>query len=434
MSSTRLRFLTALAFWLATAPMDFAQHVQAFSFSGPDGASAVGDLVADANGNLYGATFDGGIPGGGSCNLPHGCGVVFELTPPSSSGGSWTETTIYTFKDTPDGSSPNGSLVIDKAGNLYGTTQLGGDRGVGTAFELSPPSQPGGAWSETIIHSFDDSPMDGQEPLAGLVFDAEGNPYGTTGFGGAHGLGTAFELSLPSQPGGVWTETILYAFGAFPGDAVGPAAPLVCDPVGNLYGTTAAGGTGGPGEGTAFELLPPSRPGGPWTEAILHSFGSLPNDGANPMAAVTLTPSGALLGTASAGGLKNSGIVFALAPPSSPGGPWQYGVPVHFAGGLNGLQPESRIILVPGKNPLLYGTTLRGGSFDQGVVYQLIPPTPGGSWSEIPVYNFTGGSDGGRPQGGVIVHGPALYGTTTQGGTKNCFIQPGCGTVFRLSQ
>lgn len=433
MSSTRLRFLTALAFWLATAPMDFAQHVQAFSFSGPNGASAVGDLVADSAGNLYGTSLQGG-----SCSQQFGCGVVFEFTPPIMSGGQWTETTIYTFKGTPDGSGPNGGLVMDSSGNLYGTTQQGGSSqpggiGDGTVFELSPPTKPGGAWTETVIYSFGASPIDGQGPMASLITDSAGDLYGTTGEGGTHEMGTAFELSPPSQ-GGAWTETILYNFGAFQGDASGPSASLIFDSAGNLYGTTVAGGNVFPGRGAVFELSPPSQSGGAWTETILHSFGSIQNDGLNPMAAVTVTPSGALLGTASAGGLKNNGTVFALSPPSSTDGSWQYSVPIRFSGGLNGWQPESRITLLPGKNPLLYATTFRGGSFDQGVVYQLVPPAPGGSWSEIPVYNFTGGSDGGRPQGGVIVHGPALYGTTTQGGTKNCFIQPGCGTVFRLSQ
>jgi len=415
-----------LAMLAATA---FAQHEQAFPFSGANGAMPIGELVADGAGNLYGTTFQGG-----SCDLLQGCGVVFEFTPPQTPGGQWMEATIYTFKGAPDGSGPNGGLVIDKANNLYGTTQLGGNQGAGTAFALSPLSQPGGAWTETIIHSFDDSPTDGQSPLAGLVSDAAGNLYGTTvsSGSGTPQLGTAFELSPPSQPGGTWSETILYNFGAYQGDATGPGAPLIFDSAGNAYGTTAAGGAIPPGRGTVFELSPPSQAGGAWTETILHSF-SAPNDGFAVSTGLTITPSGALLGTApEGGGLNNRGVVFALAPPSSPGGTWNYALIHTFGAQPDGSTPQSRLTLLPGKNPVLYGTTQRGGALGDGTVYQLTPPAPGGTWTETPIYNFSGGSDGASPQAGVIVHDYALYGTTTEGGnTQNCSL--GCGTAYRLS-
>src|SRR5579872_889596 len=396
-----------------------AQHLQAFSFNAASGSQPASDLVADSAGNLYGTAYSGGALGRGT---------VYEFTPPPTPGGAWTETTIYTFHGQPDGSNPNGGLVLDKVGDLYGTTQIGGIMGSGTVFELSPPSEPGGAWTETILYAFPGFPGDGGNPFAPVIIDTAGNLYGTTNGGGTGTFGakgTAFELSPPSQPGGNWTESILYNFGAFQADGGLPEAALTFDFAGNLYGTTVAGGTSD--SGTVFQLAP--QAGGSWTEAVLHNFGSIPSDGSNPVAALTLTPSGALIGTTEAGGTNKSfGVIFALSPPSSPGGQWHYGIPHRFTGGADGWSPQSRLTLLPGKNPIIYGTTTRGGTTNEGTVYQLIPPPPGGNWTETPVYNFTGGSDGGRPQGGVIVRGFALYGTTTDGGTH------GQGTAFRLSQ
>jgi len=328
-----------------------------------------------------------------------------------------------------DGNNPNGGLVLDKAGNLYGTTPTGGTC-CGTVFELSPPSQPGGAWTETVIHEFSATGEDGQEPMAGLVIDNAGNLYGTTieGGSGTFGFGgTAFELSPPSQPGGPWNETIIYNFGSFATDGYDPHSPLIFDSSGNLYGTTEAGGTFT--TGTVYQLSPPSQSGAEWTETILHSFGSIPNDGRDSTTGLTLTPSGALLGTTQAGGI-DYGVVFALSPPSTPGGPWHYGLPYIFRGFPDSTQPQSSLTLIPGKAPALYGTTYGGGVYDKGTVFRLTPPTePGGGWTETLVYTFTGGSDGGSPSGGVLLQGYALYGTTALGGSLE-----DCGTAFRLSQ
>jgi len=264
--------------------------------------------------------------------------------------------------------------------------------------------------------------------MAGLTIDSSGNLYGTTNSGGSGQFGfggTVFELSPPSQPGGTWSETILYSFGASREDASGPQASVIFDAQGNPYGTTIAVGELGPG--AVFQLMPPSEPGGAWTENILHAFGSVPRDGATPQSALTLAPSGVLLGTTEEGGV-NYGVVFALAPPSGPGGSWQYGLPYTFTGRLDGGNPQSRLTLLPGKNPIIYGTTRRGGAFDEGTVYQLVPPLPGGSWTEAPVYSFSGGNDGGHPESGVVVYSYALFGTTTEGGSH------GFGTAFRLSR
>jgi len=150
-----------------------------YSFrGGSDGSSPQGALVADKAGNLYGTTAEGG-----SSNCVSGCGIVFQLSPPATSGGSWTETVLYRFLGGTDGAAPGSDLIFDAAGNLYGTTMGGGDASSdGTVFQLTPPAQ-GGPWTETVLYRFAGG-ADGKAPLSGLVFDKVGNLYGTTLFGG----------------------------------------------------------------------------------------------------------------------------------------------------------------------------------------------------------------------------------------------------------
>jgi uncharacterized repeat protein (TIGR03803 family) len=222
-----------------------------FSNTGPDGAEPVAGVIFDSAGNLYGTTLYGGV------NRTHGgyVGVVFELTP---SGGGWIEKILYSFAQSKyDAAGPWGSLIFDSAGNLYGTTTSGGRYfGDGTVFELSP--QAGGSWTETILHSFSDAERDGYHPYCNLIFDSAGNLYGTTSQGGAYGQGsgfvggTVFELTPGS--GGNWTERILHSFGN-ESDGSEPLAGLIFDAAGNLYGTTEFGGGGvGLGTGIAFEI------------------------------------------------------------------------------------------------------------------------------------------------------------------------------------
>jgi uncharacterized repeat protein (TIGR03803 family) len=210
-------------------------------FSGADGASPIGNLIADSAGNLYGVTQGGGT----SPFCPHGCGTVFKLSPTSS--GGWERTVLYEFAGTSDGNEPLAGLVMDSSGNLYGTTYQGGVHFRGVVFELSPTSS--GFWKETVLHAFQDfTEGDGQNPISQMVFDSSGNLYGTTtqggvgncGFGSA-GCGAVFELSPNSQGG--WTETVIYSFGTRGGlgDGLSPEGPLVFDSQGALYGTTFQG-------------------------------------------------------------------------------------------------------------------------------------------------------------------------------------------------
>lgn len=221
-----------------------------FSGNGIDGCGP-DSLIMDESGNLYGTTWDNDFADG----------TAFELTPHSN--GVWTEHTLHHFSGGADGKNPYG-LAMDSNGDLYGTCFSGGGNREGTAWELVND----GRWTESVLYNFCSLKdcEDGASPLSGVILDGAGNLYGTTSFGGASGAGgTVFELT-PSN--GTWTETVLHSFpenGNEDGET--PNATLIFDSVGDLYGVTQNGGTYG--DGTVFELVPGS---GSWSEAILHNF------------------------------------------------------------------------------------------------------------------------------------------------------------------
>jgi uncharacterized repeat protein (TIGR03803 family) len=267
---------------------------------GPNGYHPYGGLTMDAAGNLYGTTYYGGTYGG-----TNGFGgAVFELSPVG--GGNWTEQVLWSFGVEGDGTFPQCTPVFDKAGNLYGTTLSGsGSSAGGIVFELSPGAS---GWTENIIFQFDvgDDPQTGNSPQAGVVFDANGNLYGTTGYGGSHYMGDIFELS-PSA-GGSWTETILHTFDK--GDGNTPDAGVILDAAGNVYGTTFSGGKGG--VGIVYELTPAE--GGIWTETILHNFQENAVDGNFPQTSLVMDSHGNLYGTTLSGGKGGDGTVFEVTP------------------------------------------------------------------------------------------------------------------------
>jgi uncharacterized repeat protein (TIGR03803 family) len=279
-----------------------------FNFNGTNGQFPRSGLIFDAAGNLYGTTSHGGSSySSGACSVGitlKGCGAVFELRPKA---GRWVERVLHSFNfDGTDGYNPTASLVFDTHGNLYGTTQGGGANNWGTVFELS---HAGGSWTETLLHSFNNNGTDGADPSGPLTFDASGNLYGTTASGGVgNGFGTVFELTRAS--GGSWTETLLYSFQNNGADGIIPLSGLIFDASGNLYGTTGDGGA--LGFGTAFKLTPAT--GGGWTETLLHSFGSS-NDGQYPQASLIFDAAGNLYSTTNAGGGRCScGTVFEITP------------------------------------------------------------------------------------------------------------------------
>ena len=209
-----------------------------------DGSDPYAGLILDPAGNLYGTT-----AGGGSSRCGGGCGTAYQLTP--SSGGKWKETILHRFNASNDGAFPGlGALVLDGAGNLYGTTSVGGATGYGTVFRLAPSGN--GHWTETILYDIPGG-ASGAEPGAGVVMDRAGKLFGTTTAGGDPncGCGVIFELA-PSSTNGKWTYTVLHRFTGY--DGAQPDANLILDDKGNLYGTTATGGAGG--YGVAFEITP----------------------------------------------------------------------------------------------------------------------------------------------------------------------------------
>ena len=310
-------------------------------------------LAIDAAGNLYGTTTQGGA---------FGQGIVFELSP--TSGGGWTYTRLHSFGAGKDGQGPYGALVMDAAGNLYGTTMGGGAFQQGTVFELSPVS--GGGWSEKILHHFNDNGQDGTGPAAGVTFDSAGNLYGTTFKGGSMNVGTVYRLSSVS---GGWAYKVLHTFGTKASDGQYPWAGVIVDAAANIYGTTENGGEFG--QGMVFALMP--GVGGGYSERTLRNFHDRCCDifnGTYPLGPLVMDAAGNLYGTTQQGDFNNLGIVFELTPAAT--GPWPE-TQLHEFGIIleDGSFPYAG--LTSDKSGNLYGTTNQGGANDIGTVFEITP-------------------------------------------------------------
>jgi uncharacterized repeat protein (TIGR03803 family) len=278
-----------------------------YRFSGPDGQMP-NSLAFDPSGNLYGTTSGGG---GGSTTCASdeytGCGILFELTPNSS--GPWTLTTVHVFLDTlTDATGPMG-IIFGPGGVIYGTSASGGSSGHGSVFQFVSGS---GGWTLNLLHSFTNGPGDGTFPNGGLIVDSMGNLYGTATEGGTHTGGIVFEISPGS--GGVWTENILFNF-LLGTDGYQPESGLTFDTAGNLYGTTFYGGgsvNACPyyGCGTVFKLTPSGS--GTWMESTAMRFFN--TNGEHSQGALVSDTVGNLYGTAVQGGSANLGLVFKLTP------------------------------------------------------------------------------------------------------------------------
>jgi uncharacterized repeat protein (TIGR03803 family) len=282
-----------------------------------DGDRPVGELVKDSAGNLYGLTENGGANQRSACrnNAQNpGCGCVFELSPPATADGTWTETILHSF-NYGQGGWPEGGAILDAHGNLYGTTAGGGATGAGVIYRLSPPATEGEAWTYKVLHAFRPAieSSEGGRPQGALTLRGRGILYGTTSEGGTYAGGTVFELTPPAVPGEAWTENVLYSFSFNGGGTDGsiPAANVIFDQAGNLYGTTTVGGEAA--RGTVFKLTPPASSGDDWTETVLHSFGGT-NDGATPSGGLILSKSAVFFGVTSAGGAHGEGAVYGIAP------------------------------------------------------------------------------------------------------------------------
>lgn len=343
----------------------------------------------------------------------HSLSAVLVLLFVNLAWGAATEQVLYLFNA---GEMPGG-LVLDNAGNLYGTTYYGGDFNLGSVFELSPSSN---GWTRSTLYSFTGG-TDGSNPgdFQSLVFDAAGNLYGSTTSGDGGG-GTVFKLA---PNGGTWTLSVIKHF-----KAGAPWGTLAFDTAGNLYGTVCCGGD------AVFELSPTAN--GVWTYRILHVFKINTSDGNAPRGAVSFDLSGNLYGTTLWGGgvttCVNCGTVFKFKP--ALGGKWSYKVIYRFKGGADGKHPSTGVISDPTGN--LYGTTPEGGNTGCtnnggggcGTVFKL-SPNSNGTYKETRILVFTGSTtDGGAPEGGVIFDQSGnLDGTTSAGGLYSI------GTVFQLT-
>jgi len=322
----------------------------------------------------------------------------------SLAASAQTETVLYNFCNgvigcTTDGLGPVGSLIIDPAGNFYGVTNWGGTYAHGTVFKLTPDG------TESILYSFGAPSSDGLVPDAGLLRDGLGNLYGTTAAGGTYSWGTVFKLA----PDG--TETILHSFSRNGIDGASPESPLLMDKSGNLYGTTIAGGPYND-SGILFELSPDG------TETILHSFGN-GTDGAGPSGALIMDSAGNLYGTTQIGGAyPNGGTVFKYSSNGTE-------TILHNFNPSNGdgVWPFDGVLM--DKKGNLYGTTAYGGVYSHGTLFVVRP-----DGSEVIVHRFGYKTDGSNPEAGLIMDAKGnLYGTTFAGGSANRY----AGTVFRYS-
>jgi uncharacterized repeat protein (TIGR03803 family) len=380
LNSLDARKRACLIFPLLTAALSAQTFTTLVSFDGAHGAAPASvSPVQGLDGNLYGATFQGGA---------NNRGTVFQVTPAGAL------TTVYSFSGT-DGAFPESGLLLATTGNLFGTTFFGGTHGAGTVFKINP------AAALTSLYSFTGSAgTEGSNPFAGLVQAAGGNFYGTTAYGGTYNAGTIFKIT------GNGTLTTVVSFNGANGSY--PSAGLIQSNGKILFGTASAGGT--KGYGTVFKITPSGR------LTTLYNFDL--TDGAYPAAGLVQAAAGNLYGTTSGGGARNYGTVFKITPAGKL-------TTLHtFQGGAEGIYPEAALIQATDGN--FYGSTYEGGAHNAGTLFRM---TPSGSLTTL--YSFSG-ADGANPEGALLQATDGnFYGATKAGGSSSACLS--CGTVFTLS-
>ncbi len=366
-------------------------------------------LVFDGQGNLYGVTVYGG----------DGYGTAYQLKP--NSDGTWTETVIHAFSDS-GGTYPSSSLILDSQGNLYGSAS-GQGHYPDAIYQLTPNSN--GTWTESALYQFPPGSPEGSNP-GQLTFDAAGNVFGTTRFGGVNESGTVFNLDRLSG----WQESLLFTFDGFPNNQSGGGAfgAIAFDSAGSLYGTTLGGGTYD--SGVIYKL---TKQGNAWQQTVLYNFAG-GSDGNAPWG-VVFGPDGSLYGITQVGGSTENvfcflgcGTVFKLTPDSD--GTWTKSTLYVFRGGRrDGAIPTTSVTFDQAGN--IYGTTAAGGNsgngsstsscypysrYGCGTVFKLTP-SAGGQWTESILHFFMGGLDGFNPDSPLAIDGAGnLYGTVGNGG------------------
>jgi uncharacterized repeat protein (TIGR03803 family) len=365
-----------------------------YSFSSKDGEYADTELVVDPAGNLYGTTVQGGR---------HASGTVFQL---SRSGGSWVHTVLYSFTGGLDGNEPYKGVTLDADGNLYGTAVTGGtgfcEGGCGVTYKLT---KSGGQWTQSVIHSFSGGD-DGSGPGSPVVLDKDGNVYGTTPTGGADGFGTVYQLH---HANGQWTFRVIHTFTGGADGSTGSAGRIAFDAAGNLYGVATAGGAHQ--AGVVYKLTPTQS--GEWTQSTLYAFNDEPDSGF-PYGGLVADKNHNLYGTTYYAGAHDVGTVYRL---SLRNGTWVETGLYSFKGGSDGGGPISTLVFDKAGN--LYGTASEGGAAcNCGTIFKL--STAGGKTSYSTAHRFTGLPDGAFPYDGMVMDSAGnLYGSTTQGGAND---------------
>jgi uncharacterized repeat protein (TIGR03803 family) len=410
---------------ILTQPAQAQTFTVLYNFTGgADGSTPKTGLSMDGAGNLYGTTYTGGETGN-NCAInfltTSGCGTVFRL---AHSGSGWTFDSLYKFTGRSDGAPPSSRVVFGPDGALYGTATYGGDAscnpgfyGCGLVYRLNP--QPTFCrnvlcpWVQTSAFTFQHYPSQGQFPSGDLIFDAQGNLYGTTIFGGnnscgdGEGCGTVFELT---RSGGSWAESVLYAF-TIP--LAYPSWGVIADHSGNLYGNLT--GYGGGFDGAVFQLTPS---GSGWTENTLYEFDNN-QDGYDVQAGLVIDQQGYLVGGTEYGGQSNFGTIFQLNP--LPNGTWNLNTIYNFQLAAGG--PEANLTMDSAGN--LYGTAYSDGAHAFGSVFKLTPTDQGWVYTDFHDFNR---SDGANPISSVLVDAQGnLYGTTSAGGAY------GYGVVWEIT-
>jgi len=318
---------------------------------------------------------------------------------------------IYSFGGGSDGEYTDTELVVDRAGNLYGTSVQGGMFGGGTVFQVTP------AGVHTVLYNFTGG-ADGGEPYKGVTLDAEGNLYGTavTGGGGSceGGCGVVYKLA---NSGGTWTQTVIHTFtGA---DGSGPGSPVSFDSRGNLYGTAPTGGANG--MGTLYRMSPDGSGG--WTFRIIHTFTGGADGGGGAAGRLLIDAGGNLYGVCTVGGVNGFGTVFKM---SASQGQWHFTTLYAFRDQPDGALPYGGLVFDKFGN--LYGTTYYAGANDVGTIYKLTHNN--GTWTESVLYSFKGGADGASPISSLVADAAGnFYGTTSDGGASAC----SCGVIFKIA-
>jgi uncharacterized repeat protein (TIGR03803 family) len=343
-----------------------------------------------------------------------GGGTVFALSP---SGSSWVHKVLYSFTGGADGGEPYKGVTLDAQGNLYGTAVTGGtglvcEGGCGVVYKLT---KSGETWRQNVIYAFNGGD-DGSGPGSGVTFDKNGNLYGMTPTGGVFGLGVIYRLK-PDHHGG-WSFSVLHAFTGGTDGSSASAGRMILDRLGNLYGVTTTGGANG--QGVVFKLT--LAPAQAHSLQTLYAFRGQPDAGF-PYGGLMLDSRGNLYGTTYYAGENGLGAVYEV---SFIHGVWSEEVLYSFQGGSDGSSSISNLVSDAAGN--LYGTTSEGGAgCSCGVIFKLAPGT-GGTWTESVVYRFQGPPDGAFVYNGMVADGTGkFYGATVHGGLSND------GTIYQFN-